>query len=733
MKLKSPESSFSVRVTLIYIVLGGAWILFSDRLVTLLASDRHRLTFFQTYKGWAFVLVTGVILYLLLRREGNRLRIEIKSREEAEQALRNSEGKYRRLAENVSDVIWTTDMDLNLTYVSPSVERMLGEPAERHLQRTIEEKFPPDDLERLYAILTEEMEKEKNPACDRSRSRLVETRHYRADGSIIWISINISFIRDNNGHPVGLQGVSREITQRRTAEEALRRSEEKYRTILDNIEAGYYEVNLAGNYTFFNQAMSDILGYAPEEMLGMNNRQYMDEENAKKVFRTFNRVFTTGKTTKAFDWALIRKDKSKRYVDTSVELVRDADGTPAGFRGIARDITEDKKAEAERETLQAQLLQAQKLESVGRLAGGVAHDFNNMLNVIIGYTELAREKLAPDDPLLEDLQEISDAARRSAEITRQLLAFARRQTIAPRVLDLNETVESMLKMLRRLIGEDIDLSWEPGPGLWPVKMDPAQVDQILANLLINARDAIDGVGRITIETDTVQLDENYAADRTGFVPGDYVMLAVNDDGCGMDKKTRDNLFEPFFTTKGVGSGTGLGLATVYGIVRQNDGFLSVYSEPGQGTAFRIYLPRHAGQADGAAAEIAAEIPAGGGETVLVVEDEAAVLKLAQKILTGLGYTTLTASSPTAALKLAEETTEAIDLLVTDVVMPEMNGRELAEKMQSLIPAGLKILFTSGYTANVIAHHGILEEGVHFIQKPFSRTDLAGKVRQALAE
>jgi two-component system cell cycle sensor histidine kinase/response regulator CckA len=300
------------------------------------------------------------------------------------------------------------------------------------------------------------------------------------------------------------------------------------------------------------------------------------------------------------------------------------------------------------------------------------------------------------------------------------------------VLDLNTRVEGMLKMLRRLIGEDIDLAWLPRASLWPVKMDPSQIDQILANLCVNARDAIEGVGKVTIETDTVVFDADYCADHAGFVPGEFVKLAVSDNGCGMDKEVLNNIFEPFFTTKEVERGTGLGLAMVYGIVKQNNGFINVYSEPGKGTTIKIYVPRHKGKIVETQGEAKAEIPLGRGETVLVVEDDLPVLKLARKILDGLGYTVLIAGTPGEALGLAEKHAGEIHLLVTDVIMPEMNGRELAERLQSLYP-GLKYMFMSGYTANAIAHGNVLEEGVHFIQKPFSTRDLAVKVREALDE
>ncbi len=402
-----------------------------------------------------------------------------------------------------------------------------------------------------------------------------------------------------------------------------------------------------------------------------------------------------------------------------------------------RDITERKEAEKAREKaeqkhkmLESQLHQAQKMESVGRLAGGIAHDYNNMLSVITGYTELALGKVDRDDPLFEDLNEILSATRRSAEITRQLLAFARKQTVSPRVLDLNSVVGEMLKTIRRLIGEDINLEWHPVKELWHIKMDPSQADQILANLCVNARDAIAGVGSVTIATCNTVFDSAYCEEHRGYYPGEYIQLTVSDNGCGMDKKTLELIFEPFFTTKEIGHGTGLGLATVYGIVKQNSGFINVYSEPDRGTTFSIYLPRCEEAHEDKNGIMPDDIPPGKGETILLVEDEPAILQLGIRMLAKLGYQVLPADTPPAALETAASHSGKINLLVTDVVMPEMNGKELALKIRSFFP-DIRILFMSGYTANVIEDKGILEEGLCFMQKPFSLREMAVKVREAL--
>jgi signal transduction histidine kinase/CheY-like chemotaxis protein len=404
---------------------------------------------------------------------------------------------------------------------------------------------------------------------------------------------------------------------------------------------------------------------------------------------------------------------------------------PDRFACLFADITEQKRAEQEQESLQLQFLQAQKMESIGRLAGGVAHDFNNMLGVIIGYTEMAINKVEPSQPLHAHLLAIKKAAERSADLTRQLLAFARKQTVEPKVLELNETVESMLKLLRKLIGENIELSWMPHAGLWLVKIDPAQIDQILANLCVNARDAIAGEGKLTIATRNVTMNEAYCTTHVDCTPGEYVLLTVNDTGCGMDKETVSQIFEPFFTTKETGKGTGLGLATVYGIIKQNHGHITVYSEPGQGTTFKVFLPRHLGELEQTAALEDAEPQRSQGEVVLMVEDDAAILAMCRNMLEGLGYKVLAANSPAEALRIAETHSGVIQLLLTDVIMPEMNGQVLAERLKAARP-GLRVLFMSGYTADIIADHGVLDTEVHFIEKPFNLQKLSAKIRLVLA-
>jgi len=527
-----------------------------------------------------------------------------------------------------------------------------------------------------------------------------------------------------------MQQLENEVLARQQTEETLRRSEKKYKSLYNSIRDAILVVDMERSIIDCNQAFVDLFGYSQSEIIGKNASVVC--ENIK-VFSTFLDSITEEIESINHPSAhFVKKNGTIFPGEINVFFLKDEDRGTAGFVGLIRDMTERVRAERTQKNLESQLYQAQKMESIARLAGGVAHDFNNMLSVIVGYTELTLKMINPTDKAYENLLEIQDAVVRSSNITRQLLAFARKQIIAPVPLDLNLAVEGTLKMLRRLIGEDIDLAWLPETNLWPVKMDPSQVDQILANLCVNARDAIDGVGRITIETDTAIFDAAYCADHPGFIPGDYVLLAVSDNGCGMDKETRDKIFEPFFTTKTIGKGTGLGLSTVYGIVKQNNGFINVYSEPGKGTTIKIFLSRHSEQPLEDTRKIPESIPSGHGETVLIVEDEPSILKLAERILKELGYSVLTAESPSQIKQLFAEAPIQIDLLFTDVVMPEMNGKDLSRQLQETCP-DMKTLFMSGYTADGIAHHGILDEGVNFIAKPFSVSDLAKKVHEILSE
>jgi PAS domain S-box-containing protein len=523
----------------------------------------------------------------------------------------------------------------------------------------------------------------------------------------------------------------RDITARKRAENALRESEEKFRALFE--QAGDHVMMLDPHSTpplrilNVNDAACRAYGYTRQEMLELCISDLDPAPDADRN-REIDARLARGENA-IFEVMHRRKDGSLFPVEVCVGLVRIA-GCPPFVFSTDRDITERKRVEQETKKLQDQLTHAQRMDSVGRLAGGVAHDFNNMLQAILGNASLALDELPPDSPTRESLEEIQKSAQRSADLTQQLLAFARKQTTAPKVLDLNEKVENMLKMLRRLIGEDIALSWLPGHNLDPVRMDPSQLDQVLTNLCVNARDALQGAGKLTIKTERVTLDGNDLANDSDLVAGDYVELTVSDTGCGMDQEVLAHLFEPFFTTKATGKGTGLGLATVHGIIKQNGGSIRVYSEPGLGTTFRICLPSYVEKAVQLEKQGAAQPGVRGQETILLVEDEPAILRVAKRSLEKLGYSVLAAGKPGEAISLAEKHPGQIHLLMTDVVMPEMNGRDLAKRLLSLYP-DIRRLFMSGYPVEVIAHHGVLDEGIHFLQKPFSTKDLSDKVRAAL--
>ncbi|WP_319585661.1 PAS domain S-box protein [uncultured Desulfobulbus sp.] len=646
-----------------------------------------------------------------LHRQIALLEKKLHQEEAIRQTLQDSEKRYRRLFESARDGILILDAETGkVVDVNPFLVQLLGFSYDELCGQFIWELGVFKDI----AASQEAFKTLQENEYIRYEDLPLETR--------AGLPIAVEFVSNVYlvDHGKVIQCNIRDITARKRADAERKRLQ----AAIKQAGEGIVVTDVKGNIEFVNPAFEQMTGYSHNEILGRNPRILKSGKHDELFYHELWETISSGRT-----WAgrLVnkRKDGNLYSEETTISPVLDASGHIVNYVAVKRDITEQLR-------LAAQFQQAQKMEAVGLLAGGVAHDYNNMLSVILGYAELALEKVAPGEPLHTDLEIIITAAKRSAAITRQLLAFARKQTIVPVVLDLNKTVESMLDMLRRLIGEDIDLAWLPKANLGSIKMDPTQVDQILANLCVNARDAVTGIGKITIETRNAVFDAAYCADHFGFVEGAYALLAVSDDGCGMNKEVLDHIFDPFFTTKGEGQGTGLGLSTVYGIVKQNNGFINVYSEPGKGTTIKIYLPQHLDNAVITWQSKALDIPLGQGETVLVVEDEPALLMMAQTMLRKLGYQVLAAGTPGAAIELAKEHESEIHLLLTDVVMPEMNGRDLAEWLQTLYP-GMKILFMSGYTAEVIAHRGVLKAGVNFIQKPFATKDLAIKIREVLQE
>jgi two-component system cell cycle sensor histidine kinase/response regulator CckA len=651
---------------------------------------------------------------------------DISERQRAEESLRRSETRYRALVESQIDLVSRYRSDTLLTYVNDAYCKFFGRTREELIGQSFMFMIAPE-YRQVVAKETEKLAK------DPTSLVVGEYLNYNHEGKECWIQWIVHSITDENGLVLELQAVGRDVTQIKQTEEALRQAN----IVVESSAVVLFRWRVAEGWPVEYVSKNVIqFGYTVDELLtgSIAFITLVHPDDRDRVVREVQRYSADNVDHFQQEYRILTKGGDVRWVDDRTAVQRDEEGRIVQYQGILIDISERRRAEEERANLQVQLLQAQKMESVGRLAGGVAHDFNNMLTAILGHTQMAMAKVAPATPVHDDLAAIERGALRSAAIIRQLLGFARRQTVAPKVLDLNDTVTGMLKMLQRLIGEEIDFVWMPGANLYPVKIDPSQIDQLLANLCVNARDAIAGVGRIAIESDNAVFDQAFCDAHPGFMPGRYVMLSVSDDGCGMDREMLDHIFEPFFTTKDVSIGTGLGLATVYGIVKQNEGFIDVCSDPGKGTTFRIYLPGSAdepvdepGERPSAAL---AEIPRGRGETVLLVEDEEAILQVGKEMLEGLGYRVLAAGTPGAALHLAKTDPSRIALLFTDVVMPEMDGRALAALIGEIHP-GLKCLYSSGYTADVIAHRGILDEHVRFLQKPFTTRDLAAKVREAL--
>lgn len=640
---------------------------------------------------------------------------DVTDRKQALEELLQSEQKFRDIFNHSADAAFIFDKSGNILEVNDVARERYGYGYEDFLKLNISDLVSPEatgTVNKRYKI--------------KNQVQVFEEVHKRKDGSTFPVEVHAAKIQ-YDGQP-SLLTHAHDITNRKLAGEVLRESEERFRMMFDQAPLAYQSLDFNGQFIDVNQAWLEAFGYSRGEVIGRNISEFLTP-GYKAVFEEQFPLFKeVGETHGEFK--MVHKDGSILIMAVEGRIGYDLDGNFKQTHCLLQNITEQARAAEEKAKLEAQLQQSQKMESIGRLAGGVAHDYNNMLSVIIGHAEMAIERLDQKEAVKADLEGILKASHRSAEITRQLLAFARKQTIRPQTLDLNETVESMLKMIQRLLGEDIDLAWLPGRNLWPIKMDPSQVDQVLANLCVNARDAITGVGKISIGTNKITVDDMFAAKHPGATPGDYLILSVSDNGIGMDSATIDRIFEPFFTTKPTGKGTGLGLATVYGIIKQNEGFIDVYSELGAGTTFKIYLPRQLGGATTSKTIDRTEIPNGNGETILLVEDEAAVREMGTHILTNLGYKVQSFLSPLEALKMVGESSCEISLLVTDVVMPEMNGRDLAAQCRELCQ-DVKVLYMSGYTADVIAHRGVLDDGVNFIQKPFTIRELAVKVRKVL--
>jgi len=650
-----------------------------------------------------------LIVGLLLHREEKRYETEL--------IFRENEERYRELVEGTSDLIIYMDKDGNLTFVNHIVEEILGVPPRECIGMPGLKLMHPDDRDRAIDWF-------KQCVVQKTKQAQIEFRHVNAKTgkfyTVLWSS---AFRFDEDGRYVGMGSIARDVTK-------IREAEKNYKNLFEKMPDGYaiHEIlrddrGRPADYRFvsINPAMERITGLKAKEFVGKTVLETLPDTK-RYWFDIYGEIAMSGRPETFETYS----EELSKYFEVTVY-------SPAEnqFASIFQDITLRKKAEEEKRALESQLRHAQKMDAIGLLAGGIAHDFNNILMPIIGYVELGMMKLSPASELYTDLKRVRGAATRAADLTRQILAFSRKQVLEMQVIDLNSVVADFKKMIKRLIGEDIELQVFPEPDLYRVKADKGQIEQVLMNLAVNARDAMPAGGKLTIKTANVYLDEAYMKQSADAPPpGPYVMLAVSDTGCGMDADTRQKIFEPFFTTKERGKGTGLGLSTAFGIIKQHGGNIWVYSEPGRGTIFKIYLPQEEGTTQ--TREMTPTEPAAmcGMETVLVVEDDEPVRRLVCKTLSSCGYTVLEAKDPTDALRLASENWETLRLLLTDVIMPGMNGKDLYRQMAA-IHRDIMVLYMSGYTNDVIAHHGILDEGVNFLQKPFTVQNLTQKVRQVL--
>jgi two-component system cell cycle sensor histidine kinase/response regulator CckA len=628
--------------------------------------------------------------------------------------LMEREELFRLISENAADLIAVVDMDGRRIYNSMAYQKVLGYSPEELKGSSSLGEVHPDDRPRVMAAAAE--------ARKTGVGANLEYRIRHKDGTWRVLESTSSVILNEKGVPSKLVIVNRDITERKRASDALRLSEGSFRSMIENAPYGIYRATAAGQLLRVNPALQKMLGYdSAVELLKMNLARdlYSEPQQHQRIID----LLATEKGFKDVEVEWTRKDGSLTKARCSGLLVTDESEQDAYFEVFAEDATEKR-------LLERQLQLAQKMEAIGRLSGGIAHDFNNLLGVIIGYSEVLKKRLDVSNPLREHAEEIEKAGQRAASLTRQLLAFSRQQVLAPAVLNLNALLTDLGKMLPRLIGEDVELALKLDPKIGLVKADQSQIEQVVMNLVVNARDALPRGGKLIVETSNVTLNHAYTLLHPGSRVGPYVLLSVTDNGTGMSLETLAHLFEPFFTTKERGKGTGLGLATVYGVVKQSGGYIWVDSEPGKGSSFKVYLPQID---EPVSAPVVTALPAEsfqGAETILLVEDAGPLRKLAHALLEQNGYHVLAAEHGAEALKIAEQKIRHIDLLLTDVIMPGMTGRELADRLVGQ-QAGLRVLYMSGYTDSAIADQGVLEPGTYLLHKPFTEEALIQKVREVL--
>jgi two-component system, cell cycle sensor histidine kinase and response regulator CckA len=621
---------------------------------------------------------------------------------------------FQLIGENVADMIAVVDVQGNRLYNSPSYHRVLGYTAEELKSSSSFDQIHADDRNRVREAAAE--------AQRTGVGRPLEYRIRHKDGTWRVLESNASVIRSSAGEPERLVIVNRDITERKEAAESLRLTESGFRSMIEDAPYGIFRAATDGTLLRANPALKKMLAYEKlDELLKANLAKEIFKDPSD--FQRLKELLDSANEFKEVEVGLKRRDGAPITVRCTGRRVKEEHlGVPC-FDVFAEDVTE-------RRVLERQLQMAGKMEAVGRLSGGIAHDFNNLLGVIIGYSQVLKRRLDPGSVLLEHAVEIEKAGQRAASLTRQLLAFSRQQILTPAILNMNDLVLDMAKMLPRLLGEDIAVSTSLCADLGMVKADQGQIEQVIMNLAVNARDAMPQGGKLLVETANVELDQAYAWQHPGAKPGRYVMLALTDSGTGIDAETLAHIFEPFFTTKEVGKGTGLGLATVYGVVKQSGGYIWVDSKPAQGASFQIFLPR----VDETATTVTATAPlaetTGGSETILLVEDADSLRKLTRSFLESHGFRVLVAQSGEEAIQVEARHSGKIDLLLTDVVMPGMNGRVLSERLLPKQP-GIRVLYMSGYTDSFIAGHGVLDRGTALLNKPFTEEALIGKVRDVL--
>jgi PAS domain S-box-containing protein len=641
---------------------------------------------------------------------------DVTERHLALEALRASEERYRRIVEGISEGVWMYDARGVTTFMNTRMAEMLGYESHEAVGVPMYTLLDP----REHAEATARMARRLQGISERG-----DFRFRRKDGTGFLGAVQANALLDAEGRfEAGLVLVTDVSAERRSGEERARLA-----AIVESSEDAIIGADVDGRVTSWNLGAERLYQYRAEEMTGESILRLTPPDLFEEERLILARA-ARGESVGQYETFRLRKDGSKIDVAVTLSPVRDARGAVMGVSKIVRDLTSRRAAEAAHRHTEEQLRQAQKMEAIGRLAGGVAHDFNNLLLVILSFSELAMIDLRRGDPMRADLEEVQTAARRAAELTQQLLAFSRQQVLQPRVIDLNHSLVGMQRMLGRLLGEDVELSLSPSSDLGLVLADPGQIEQVIMNLAVNARDAMPSGGKLTLETRNVELDVDYASTHAGAVAGSYVLLAMTDTGTGMDQATIARIFEPFFTTKDKSKGTGLGLSTVLGIVQQSGGHVAVYSEPGRGTTFKVYLRRTDRPIDAAVGSDPPQVLRRGTETILLVEDDPQVKAVACAILRRSGYRVLDAANGGEALLIAGDPSTKIHLMMTDVVMPRMSGRELAEKLAPQRPE-MRVLFTSGYTDDAIVHHGVLEAGVAFLHKPFTPDSLLRKVREIL--